>query len=315
MSVRASCGCGWSAEVDDRYAGKKGKCPRCGAAVAIPMSDYEVIVDEPLIERPAVRTLPPEPKPVPTPVSFPSQPKTPVAFHQAVVPQLHRTSNTAGVVAIVFGSLALLVSWIPFVGLLAVPAGLFGVVLAIVGLAIAIFGKRQGFASPIVGGGMSMAAMVIATVASTMMANSMAESARRAQLAEAQAEAERARAQAAAPAAPVDQPPVEPAPAPVASSDNGLLPGDIVILDSPYRGRAMLAVDDAAWDDMQRAAKIGTIAEFANLIRQGKVLSVANGTEAEIVENSFSAYLVRLGGNEHNGRGGWIERDFVKRKP
>ncbi|MDB5334865.1 MAG: Zn-dependent protease with chaperone function, partial [Planctomycetaceae bacterium] len=53
MPIRVTCGsCQKSLSVKDEYAGKSGKCPQCGAAVAIPAATYNV---EPVVTRTSVK--------------------------------------------------------------------------------------------------------------------------------------------------------------------------------------------------------------------------------------------------------------------
>ncbi len=57
-----------------------------------------------------------------------------------------------GIVAVVMGSVGLMVSWVPFLGLIAVPVGAIGVVLAGVGLVMALTRKVNGLGLSIPGG-------------------------------------------------------------------------------------------------------------------------------------------------------------------
>src|ERR1700678_1329075 len=41
MPIDVVCTCGRSSSVPDQYAGKKGKCPACGAVIDIPVVDQD----------------------------------------------------------------------------------------------------------------------------------------------------------------------------------------------------------------------------------------------------------------------------------
>jgi hypothetical protein len=47
MPIHVECDCGKSLNVPDKLAGKKGKCPACGAVLNIPAGDTD---DEPKVE-------------------------------------------------------------------------------------------------------------------------------------------------------------------------------------------------------------------------------------------------------------------------
>ena len=170
MPVKTRCDCGWSASVPDKYAGKRGKCPKCGAAVAIPalLADpgpAEVLaVSRPASrERVRVETIEPSPRPTPTDL------KTGNGGTANVHVSIHndrqgRHTNVTGIVAVVFGAIALAVCWIPFLGMVAIPLGALAAVLGIVGLIIALATRKSGIASPIVGASIGVAASIASFV-------------------------------------------------------------------------------------------------------------------------------------------------------
>ena len=41
MAITFQCTCGQTLEVDDKHAGKKAKCPRCGNSITIPSTASE----------------------------------------------------------------------------------------------------------------------------------------------------------------------------------------------------------------------------------------------------------------------------------
>ncbi|MGE3180886.1 MAG: hypothetical protein AB7N71_04590 [Phycisphaerae bacterium] len=97
-----------------------------------------------------------------------------MANHQqeVVITTKNTTSLTLGIIAVVLGVLALLVGWIPFLGLVAVPAAVLGGVLAIVGVLIAATKRFRGLGLPLLGAGICLVAFVIplASTGSTSVA-------------------------------------------------------------------------------------------------------------------------------------------------
>jgi len=69
-----------------------------------------------------------------------------------VVTTKNTASLTLGIAALVVGVLSLLVGWIPFLGFLAMPTAVIGLVLAGIGLVIAIFKGGKGIGMPLLGG-------------------------------------------------------------------------------------------------------------------------------------------------------------------
>lgn len=80
------------------------------------------------------------------------------------------TKNTPslalGIISVVMGALALLIAWIPFLGLAALPLAAIGVLLALLGFIIAIAKRFNGFGMPLLGG-LVCAMAVVLTFAST----------------------------------------------------------------------------------------------------------------------------------------------------
>ena len=81
-----------------------------------------------------------------------------------------------GIVAVVMGSVGLMVSWVPFLGLIALPVGAIGVVLAGVGLVMALTRKVNGLGLSILGGALCVVAAIIA-IGSTSMGVAAVETA------------------------------------------------------------------------------------------------------------------------------------------
>lgn len=73
---------------------------------------------------------------------------------------------TMGIIAIVLGVLALLVSWVPFLGLFSIPVSVIGGLLAFIGLILAAIKKFKGWSMPTLGGllcGVSIAVALAST--------------------------------------------------------------------------------------------------------------------------------------------------------
>ncbi len=75
MAILVRCtGCGSAMKVADQYAGKKGKCPKCGGIAQVPKI-AQVIKPQ----RPAAKSPAPAPKPTPTPASLPANIRAPLS--------------------------------------------------------------------------------------------------------------------------------------------------------------------------------------------------------------------------------------------
>ena len=139
--------CGKPFTVSDDLAGKTGRCKQCGSVMRIPARQAEPI----RAETPRVLAEVAVP-----PVAVPAQ------NVQVVVNQQERKSaNGLGVAGVVLGAIALSGAWIPFLGLLAIPAILLGGILSAVGLLVANSSKRTGVGWPLSGLGLNAAALLI----------------------------------------------------------------------------------------------------------------------------------------------------------
>lgn len=139
----------------------------------------ELIVDEPSAAiRTVVRHQPP---PAAVPVApAPAQPtivvmQAPAAPQQViqqttVVVNTGATGNTCAMIAAVFGLLALAFCWIPLVGLLTIPVALLAILLAGIGLLIALFRKGAGLIASVGGGLVAVAAIVVSLVSTSAAA-------------------------------------------------------------------------------------------------------------------------------------------------
>lgn len=91
------------------------------------------------------------------------------------------TKNTAsltlGIIACVLGTVALLVSWVPFLGVFGLPLAGIGLLLALIGVVAAVV-KGKGFTMPVLGGflcGLSVAVFVMMTAGATRALSDAAE--------------------------------------------------------------------------------------------------------------------------------------------
>lgn len=91
-------------------------------------------------------------------------------------------SLTMGIISIVLGVLGMLISWVPFIGMLAIPVAVIGIILAIIGLVLAAV-KRAGWSMPVLGGiicGIAIAISISVTgAASAVVSKAIDESNKR----------------------------------------------------------------------------------------------------------------------------------------
>lgn len=81
-----------------------------------------------------------------------------------------------GVAALVLGIMAVIICWIPFIGLLGVPLAAIGLLLALIGVVVSLAGRRSSVGMPVAGGVVSMLAIVIAFGMTGAAATSISES-------------------------------------------------------------------------------------------------------------------------------------------
>ena len=72
---------------------------------------------------------------------------------------------TLGITSTVIGVIALLIGWVPFLGLFAIPGAVIGLILAIVGGIVAIAKKGKGIGLPILGGVICTCALILPILA------------------------------------------------------------------------------------------------------------------------------------------------------
>jgi len=80
---------------------------------------------------------------------------------EVIVTTKNTPSLTLGIISIVIGVLGMLVGWIPFIGLLAVPLAIIGLTLAGIGGLIALMKGFKGIGMPLLGGLISVMALVL----------------------------------------------------------------------------------------------------------------------------------------------------------
>lgn len=131
--IRVDCGmCGGRYEIADEYAGGVTRCPSCGVPVDIPALSE----DEDLLDELASST--------PEPVGWQTNPWG----HREQARRRRRSSRKRsdgsgiGVASLVLGIVSLVIMFIPYVGWLAIPACVVGLILGIVGTSTASKGNR-----------------------------------------------------------------------------------------------------------------------------------------------------------------------------
>lgn len=80
---------------------------------------------------------------------------------KVVITTKNTASLTLGIISTVIGVLALLVGWVPFLGLVAIPVAVIGAVLAALGLIIALFKGFRGAGLPLLGGAICVVAVIL----------------------------------------------------------------------------------------------------------------------------------------------------------
>ncbi len=126
--------------VADQAAGKTGTCKGCGNKVKVPGSaslpvEAPVLVatPQPVHEHPPIINTGP-----------------PVAV-QVNVPQKSQAAHSLGVGAVILGILAFLICWIPLVNFVSLPMAGIGLLMAVIGVAVALTRRGSGMGYPIAG--------------------------------------------------------------------------------------------------------------------------------------------------------------------
>ncbi len=152
LPIRVVCSCGRELNAPDGSGGKKGRCQACGSILTIPedpvMRDRGAVAISPDVLVPAFH---------PEATIGSSQAASNLVSINSVQPR-HR--NALAVASLGLGILAALVCWVPFVGLLAIPFGLLGLVLGTIALTLVMMARRSGLAAAAGGAGLSVVAML-----------------------------------------------------------------------------------------------------------------------------------------------------------
>jgi hypothetical protein len=201
-------------------------------------------------------------------------------------------ANGLGVAAVVLGVLAILVCWVPLLNLLVIPLVFFGVLLALIGLVVALVNRKSGPGWPITGIGLNAFAFVVMIVVNAAVGSAISTAAREA---EAKAEAERARATVRFPADPVVEAPaarIEPpsipgddhAPAPPTASPTSLhRRGDRLVVMDPGGGDVFSCSDERAFRALVDAKDLEASLEK---IRDKLVFFRAYSSESPVVQGA-----------------------------
>lgn len=86
-----------------------------------------------------------------------------------------RPSNSLGIASLVLGSIAFLICWIPFLGLLGVPLSGLGTILGVVGLVAAIRRSGLGIGFPIAGTAVSVLSLLVCAVVTAAFTRAVEE--------------------------------------------------------------------------------------------------------------------------------------------
>jgi len=152
----ACTSCGKQLKVKDEAAGKKGKCPQCGNMVEVPSAETEVNLAE--IDAPIQPVRRQQAPPV---VQPPPLERGYVAQAPSVNVHMPKRSSSLGIVSLILGVVAFLICWIPLIGVVSIPVSALGVLLAAIGLLVALVRRGSGIGWPIGGGAVSGLALAI----------------------------------------------------------------------------------------------------------------------------------------------------------
>jgi hypothetical protein len=80
---------------------------------------------------------------------------------EVVVTTKNTLSLTLGIISLVLGVFGMLIGWIPFLGLVAIPVALIGLMLAGLGVVVALFKGFAGVGMPVLGGFVSFLSLLL----------------------------------------------------------------------------------------------------------------------------------------------------------
>ena len=142
---------------------------------------------------PAIR---PRPKPAIAPAAtIPYAGPFVAAVHRPEPPAVGRSANGLGVASLVIGIVALLISWVPLIGLMVLPLAVIGLILGGVGIVMATTNRRSGVGFPIAGAAVCLLAAIVPVLLTMVLAGAAAHGANAFAVAAAQQAQAQARAQ------------------------------------------------------------------------------------------------------------------------
>ena len=167
MPIPVTCACGKAYLFKDEFAGRHAKCPKCQAIVRIPGTQPVTAgpAGPPPPARPsAKRLLAPGVKELQVNPAGPiaNHAQTPVAKDNFQGP---KSANGFGIAALAMGIIGCISAWMPCIGLLSIPISGLGFIFGMVGLTVALIGKRSSAGMPITGSIICVAAIGIAFLA------------------------------------------------------------------------------------------------------------------------------------------------------
>jgi hypothetical protein len=77
-------------------------------------------------------------------------------------------------------------------------------------------------------------------------------------------------------------------------------------------GAVGIAIDKAAYDEFTKYAVANDVVGGQQMIDDGRVLVVSDGTKVKIIDLALTAYQVRIMSGPCAGRDGWVVREAVK---
>jgi len=157
--------CGKQLKVKDEAAGKKGKCPTCGATILIPASDAGTLsdyTDAPMEAPPPKAPFDRKNRNQSSAGKSPQRDSGPASSIPTINVNLQKRTSSLGVVSLILGVTAFLICWIPFIGMLSIPLSGLGLLLAVIGVCLAVARHGAGIGWPVGGGVVSGIALMVA---------------------------------------------------------------------------------------------------------------------------------------------------------
>ena len=92
-------------------------------------------------------------------------------------------------------------------------------------------------------------------------------------------------------------------------------PGDRAVLACKGGDGAYVAFGIEAWSRMAHAQVRRDTAEMGRLVDAGRIALVADGTPVQVVGSGTIMHQLRVLAGPHEGREGWVRKEFVRRVP